>query len=47
MGGDIQVVMVSALSKIGLDNFEEALLLQAEMMELKARIDGPAQAYVV
>lgn len=47
MGGDIQVVEVSALSKTGLDNLEEALLLQAEMMELKARIDGPAQAYVV
>ncbi|KAK1377104.1 hypothetical protein POM88_033297 [Heracleum sosnowskyi] len=47
MGGDIQVVMVSALSKIGLDNFEETLLLQDEMMELKARINGPAQGYVV
>ncbi|XP_063944521.1 uncharacterized protein LOC108210005 isoform X1 [Daucus carota subsp. sativus] len=47
MGGDIQVIEVSAKSKSGLDNLEEALLLQAEMMELKARIDGPAQAYVV
>jgi len=47
MGGDIQVVEVSATKKIGLDNLEEALLLQADMMDLKARIDGPAQAYVV
>ncbi|KAK1349175.1 hypothetical protein POM88_054874 [Heracleum sosnowskyi] len=47
MGGDIQVVMVSALSKTGLDNFEETLLLQDEMMELKARINGPAHGYVV
>ncbi|KAL2345563.1 hypothetical protein Fmac_006848 [Flemingia macrophylla] len=47
MGGDIQVVEVSATEKIGLDNLEEALLLQADMMDLKARIDGPAQAYVV
>ncbi|KAG9149212.1 hypothetical protein Leryth_003204 [Lithospermum erythrorhizon] len=47
IGGDIQVVEVSAMKKSGLDNLEEALLLQAEMMELKARIDGPAQAYVV
>ncbi|GAA0148168.1 translation initiation factor [Lithospermum erythrorhizon] len=47
IGGDIQVVEVSAMKKSGLDKLEEALLLQAEMMELKARIDGPAQAYVV
>lgn len=47
MGGDVQVVEVSAIKKSGLDNLEEALLLQAEMMNLKARIDGPAQAYVV
>ncbi|KAK4282664.1 hypothetical protein QN277_014012 [Acacia crassicarpa] len=47
MGGDVQVVEVSATMKTGLDNLEEALLLQAEVMDLKARIDGPAQAYVV
>ncbi|KAK4482733.1 hypothetical protein RD792_009900 [Penstemon davidsonii] len=47
MGGDVQVVEVSAVNKSGLDKLEEALLLQAELMDLKARIDGPAQAYVV
>lgn len=47
LGGDVQVVEVSAISKIGLDKLEEALLLQAEMMDLKARTEGPAQAYVV
>ncbi|PKA46084.1 hypothetical protein AXF42_Ash015375 [Apostasia shenzhenica] len=47
LGGDVQVVEVSAKSKVGLDKLEEALLLQAEMMDLKSRIDGPAQAYVV
>ncbi|CAK7335663.1 unnamed protein product [Dovyalis caffra] len=47
MGGDIQVVEVSAIAKTGLDNLEEAILLQAEMMDLKARVDGHAQAYVV
>ncbi|XP_027081444.1 uncharacterized protein LOC113781276 [Coffea eugenioides] len=47
MGGDVQVVEVSAINKIGLDKLEEALLLQAELMDLKARNDGPAQAYVV
>lgn len=47
MGGDIQVVEVSAVTKSGLDKLEEALLLQAELMDLKARVDGAAQAYVV
>lgn len=47
MGGDVQVVEVSAVNKVGLDKLEESLLLQAELMDLKARIDGPAQAYVV
>ncbi|CAN0841081.1 Translation initiation factor IF-2 [Linum grandiflorum] len=47
MGGDVQVVEVSAVKKTGLDDLEECLLLQAEMMNLKARVDGPAQAYVV
>lgn len=47
VGGDVQVVEVSALNKIGLDKLEEALFLQAELMDLKARVDGPAQAYVV
>ncbi|GER40905.1 translation initiation factor IF-2 [Striga asiatica] len=47
MGGDVQVVEVSAVNKTGLDQLEEALLLQAELMDLKARVDGPAQAYVV
>ncbi|CAN4127271.1 unnamed protein product [Withania somnifera] len=47
MGGDVQVVEVSAITKTGLDKLEEALLLQAELMDLKSRVDGPAQAYVV
>lgn len=47
MGGEVQVVEVSAKSKMGLDKLEEALFLQAEIMDLKARVDGPAQAYVV
>lgn len=47
MGGDVQVVEVSATKKTGLDDLEEALLLQAELMDLKARVSGPAQAYVV
>ncbi|KAJ3680817.1 hypothetical protein LUZ60_015306 [Juncus effusus] len=47
LGGDVQVVEISALKSTGLDKLEEALLLQAELMDLKARVTGPALAYVV
>ena len=47
MGGDVQCVEISATKKIGLDKLEEAILLQAEMMELKADADMPAIAHVV
>ncbi|KAJ0250287.1 Translation initiation factor 2 [Hirschfeldia incana] len=47
IGGNVQVVEVSAVKCTGLDKLEEALLLQAVDMDLKARVDGPAQAYVV
>ena len=47
MGGDIQCVEISATKRIGLDKLEEAILLQAEMMDLKADAEMPAVAYVV
>ena len=47
MGGDVQCVEISATKKIGLDKLEEAILLQAEMMELKADPEMPAVAFVV
>ncbi|KAF2610477.1 hypothetical protein F2Q70_00009210 [Brassica cretica] len=47
IGGNVQVVEVSAVKSTGLDKLEEALLLQAVDMDLMARVDGPAQAYVV
>ncbi len=47
MGGDVQAVEISATQKIGLDKLEEAILLQAEMMDLKADPDMPAIASVV
>ena len=47
MGGDVQCVEISATKKIGLDKLEEAILLQAEMMDLKADAEMPAVAYVV
>ena len=47
MGGDVQCVEISAKTKMGLDKLEEAILLQAEMMELKADPEMLASAYVV
>ncbi len=47
MGGDVQCVEISATKHIGLDKLEDAILLQADMMELKADPDMPAVAYVV
>ncbi|MGI5845580.1 MAG: translation initiation factor IF-2 [Alphaproteobacteria bacterium] len=47
MGGDIQSVEISAKKKINLDKLEEAILLQAEIMDLQADSSMPAVATVV
>jgi translation initiation factor IF-2 len=47
MGGETQDVEVSALKKIGLDKLEEAILLQAEVLELRANPDRTAEGAVV
>lgn len=47
MGGDIQCVEISAKTKMGLDKLEEAILLQAEIMDLKSDPEMLASAYVV
>jgi translation initiation factor IF-2 len=47
MGGEVQDVEVSALKKTGLDELAEKILLQAEILELKANPDRMAEATVV
>ncbi|MBR2286567.1 MAG: translation initiation factor IF-2 [Alphaproteobacteria bacterium] len=47
MGGDVQCVEISAKQKINLDKLEEAILLQASIMDLKADPEMPAVAHVV
>ena len=47
LGGDIITVGVSALKKQNLDKLEEAILLVAEMQELKANPNRPASGVVV
>ena len=47
LGGDTQVVEVSALKKTGLDNLIESILVQAEIMDLKANPDRTAEGVVI
>ncbi|HEY4076919.1 MAG TPA: translation initiation factor IF-2 [Rhizomicrobium sp.] len=47
MGGETQAVEVSATKGTGLDKLEEAILLQAELLDLKANPDRPAEGAVV
>jgi translation initiation factor IF-2 len=47
MGGETQDVEVSALKKIGLDKLEEAILLQAEVLELRANPNRTAEGAVI
>ncbi len=46
-GGDTQFVSVSALTGQGVDDLLEAILLQAELLELNAAVDAPGQGVVV
>ncbi len=47
LGGDVMFVPVSAKSKINLDKLEEAILLQAEVLELKAPYEGKSSGVVL
>ncbi len=47
MGGDVLDVEVSALQKTGLDKLEEAILLQAELLDLKANPNRTAEGVII
>ncbi len=47
LGGDTQAVQVSATEKLGLDDLLEAILLQAQVLDLKANPDRTAEGVVV
>ncbi|NQV61179.1 MAG: translation initiation factor IF-2 [Alphaproteobacteria bacterium] len=47
MGGDVQIVEVSATKKMNLDGLEEIIQLRSEMLELKANPNRPADGVVV
>ena len=47
LGGDTIMVPVSAKTGDGIDNLLEMVLLQAEVLELKAFYDGPARGAII
>lgn len=47
LGGDTQAIEVSAKEKMGLDSLIEAVLLQAEVLDLKANPDRTADGVVI
>ncbi len=47
MGGETQDVEVSAIKKTGLDKLTEAILLQAEILDLKANPERAAEGTVI
>ena len=47
MSGDVQDVEVSAKTGLGMDDLIEKILLQAELLELRANPDRPADATVI
>jgi len=46
-GGDTQFIEVSAKANTNIDKLLDAILLQAEVLELKAAADGPAKGLVI
>ena len=47
LGGETQEVPVSATKKMNLDKLLEAIQLQAEVLELRANIDGRAEGIII
>jgi translation initiation factor IF-2 len=47
MGGEVVVVEVSAIKKKNLDELIESILLQAELLDLKAVYEGPSSGVVL
>ncbi len=47
LGGDVQAIEVSAKQKLNLDKLEAAIMVQAEILDLKANPDRPAVGRVI
>ncbi|KAJ1921720.1 translation initiation factor IF-2 [Mycoemilia scoparia] len=47
MGGDVQAVEISALKQTGVDELKESIMVLAEVLDLRAELDIPAEATVI
>ena len=47
MGGKVQMIPVSAITRKGIDSLLDAIELESEMLELKAPIKGLANGVVL
>ena len=47
LSGDTLFVEVSAIKKLNLDKLKESILLQSEILDLKASVSGPASGVVI
>lgn len=47
MGGDVPSVEVSGLTGKGLDELVETISTLAEMQDIRAEAEGPAQGYIL
>jgi translation initiation factor IF-2 len=45
LGGETQIIEVSATQKLGLDDLLQGILLQSEVMDLRANVDRTARAW--
>ncbi|KAL9581976.1 MAG: hypothetical protein Q9203_005682 [Teloschistes exilis] len=46
-GGDTQVVQVSGKTGAGLDTLEEAIVAQADIIDMRAQVDGPSEGWIL
>ncbi|KAK4336733.1 hypothetical protein RND71_043634 [Anisodus tanguticus] len=47
LGGDVQLIKISALEKIGLDDLKEAILAQAELLNLKSTLNKGVRGTII
>ncbi|KAF8444292.1 P-loop containing nucleoside triphosphate hydrolase protein [Terfezia claveryi] len=47
VGGETQVIPVSGKTGLGMDDLEEATMALAEMLDMRAEVDGPAEGWIL